>query len=138
MATQTSQPFVFNERTTKRISFQFVDEDQIALGSNTVLSTVTLTLYNFVDASIINNRTNQDVLGGSKTGQNNVTISASAALVWYVQALDNVIVDTTIPIGHLEEHIAFFRWTWDPADGNGVRSNSKEIRIQVKQMNKVP
>lgn len=137
MAEQTTQPFEVNEGDTAQAGWSFLDYDDAAIQASD-LSTATLILYNLSDATIINSRNGDDILGGTKTGDNDVVITAGGVATWYMQTEDNPIVDTDIPMHHYEEHVALITWTWDPGDGNGVRTKHYEIRIQVKQLLKVP
>ena len=78
--------------------------------ANTDLVSVTLTVIDEETHRVVNSRQNQDVLGGSKTGANNVTVSATADLVWTIQALDSVVIDET-RTKKIEFHRAIFRFT---------------------------
>lgn len=130
MPTQTTLPFVFLEETTAEVSWTFEDENAAAI-ANAALQTATITLYDVVSQTIINSRNDQDILGGSKTGNNNVVI-ASGVATWYVQALDNAIITSGV-----EDHVALIKWSWDPGDGNGVRQGKHEIPIAVTDLNMV-
>jgi hypothetical protein len=133
MATQTMLPFTFNERVSAEISWQFQDQDGGAVPSPALLS-VTLTLYDVVTNQIINARDDQDILGPSNAGLNNVEISGGGSVTWYVQSQDNAILIS----GGSEQHIALIEWSWDPDDGHGIRQDRFEIPIVIKDMNRVP
>ena len=137
MPVQTTLPFILNEHTSRVIAWQFQDADATGVNNNALLS-VTLTLYDLETDAIINSRNAQDVLGGSHTGQNNVTIDTSGNAIWYMQPEDNDIIGTSIPEGGYETHIALFVWTWDPGDGEGVRENNMEVSLLVKNLHRIP
>ena len=77
---------------------------------NTDLDAVTLNLFDEETRAVINNRSNQDVLGVGQTGQNNVSIAANATITWSLTALDNIYVDPT-RTKRIEFHIAIFTIT---------------------------
>lgn len=133
MPTLTTMPFELLEGTTAIITWTFQDENDAAI-NNSALQTATLTLYDHSTGTIINTRDDDDILGGGKTGANNVVI-ASGVATWYVQSVDNTIISPAIAY---ELHIALVEWSWDPGDGNGVRQGKKEISILVTNLNLVP
>lgn len=93
------------------------------------LGTITLTLYNKADGSIINNRNAQNV-----KNTNQVTIHATSGLLtWTAKPADNPIVDTTLDAGETEEHIALFQWTYN----SGADGGKHELSIHVQQLTKV-
>jgi hypothetical protein len=123
-----------NEGSSVRLTGQFTDEDGVALASNTMLDTVTITLFVLDDDAypIVNSRDAQDVLGGAKTGQNNVVISATAALTWYLQAADLTLAGQTRV---QETHRALIRWTW--TTGGVQRANNVELDFVIRNLIKV-
>lgn len=95
------------------------------------LATLTLTLYNAADGTIINSRDNQNVLNA-----NDVTVSEGGVLVWNSLMVDSPIVDSA-GIGYYkrEVHIALFEFTFpigDPTKGANI-----EVRIFVRNLKKV-
>ena len=93
------------------------------------LSSLTLTLYNEADASIINGRSELNVKDA-----NNVTVHATSGLLtWTMQPDDNVIVDTTLGHGKTELHIARFDFTW----ASGTKTGRHVVYIEVEQLQKV-
>lgn len=91
------------------------------------ISTITLTYYNLDTGTVINSRTAQDVKNA-----NNVTIYTEGQVKWEIQALDAIIAGSSIAVGALEEHVAFFQWvTTDGDRGNEL------IPIFIKQRLKV-
>ncbi len=133
MATQTALPFTFLEEISAEISWAFKDESDTAITPPDLLA-VTLTLYDVASGQIINLREDQDILGGDKSGLNDVDISETGVATWYMQPEDNLIV---IP-GANEQHVALVEWTWNPDDGHGIRQGRFEIQIVVHNLNKVP
>ena len=114
-----------NERTTRRVNAILTDEDDVGIDVADITSVV-MTLYNKADGSIINSRTVQDIKNA-----NDVTIDSVGALVWIVQVLDNVIVDSKQV---LEHHIALIEWTWSAGNHEGRYT----IDIFIRNMEKVP
>lgn len=126
--TDIIEAFEVNEREHATYTITLKDESGDAIASADVDS-LTLTLYNAADGSIINSRTAQDVLNA-----NNVTFHATTGLLtWAVQILDNVIVDTTLATGMYERHIALFTVTWD----SEAKSKKHEVIIDVRNLGKV-
>ena len=116
-----------NERSTAVYTATIKDEDDTAIASAS-LTTLTLTLYDAANGTIINSRNGQNVLNA-----NNVTIHATSGLLtWTMQTADNVIVWKKAS-GQFEKHIALFRWTWD----SGAKAGSHEVEIRVKQRTKI-
>ena len=113
------------EGTTPNITATIQDEDGTAL-ADTDLDTLTLNLYNLDDEdnTVINSRTDQDVLNS-----NNVTVSDAGALVWSVQALDTIIVGTSL----VERHRAVFKWTYS----SGTKAGSHIIDMAIRNLEKV-
>lgn len=113
-----------NEQTTGVLSFKL---EKLVAGvwlplSPDDLLTLTLTYYDVKSGTILNNRNAQNVFN-----TNDVTISDTGVVSWIVQADDAVVVGT----GLLEEHAAFFRWTWE--DGQ----QSEEIHHLVRNVTQV-
>jgi hypothetical protein len=132
MPTQSVQPFEIIEEVTAEISWTFSDPDGNPI-QNPALLTATITLYDVDSDTIINNRSDQDILGLDKTGNNNVEIVNGVA-TWYLQSDDNILITTHAAF---ELHIALIEWTWNPGDGNGVRQGRQEIKILVENLNHV-
>lgn len=89
--------------------------------ANTQLTSISLSLFDVNSVSVINSRQDQDVLGAGKTGQNNVTVSATSDIVWTLQTADNVIVDVTNTV-KVEQHLARFTVVYDVGSGPDVDS----------------
>lgn len=94
------------------------------------LLTIVLTFYNVDDSSIINSRSDQNVLNMAQ-----VTIhSTSGLLTWTMQAADNPIVSTTLAVGASELHKALFEYTF-----TGTGTPGKHVAdIGVLNLGKVP
>jgi hypothetical protein len=93
----------------------------------TTLTAVTLTLYDDSTGTIINSRTDQNVLN-----QNNVTFSGNT-LAWTLQPADNIIVTTGVRTNSYEKHVALFEYTYD----SGNKSGKHELEFSVRQLKKV-
>lgn len=119
---------VFNdeiaEKATALLSGIVEDEAGNPLGSGS-LTTLTLTLYDKVSGSIINNRTAQNALN-----QNGVTVDGSGGLVFTMTPADNPILNDTL---EKEVHVALFEWTWS----GGAKAGKYEIYLTIKNLAKV-
>lgn len=113
------------ERTSGRIISTLVDED----GAPITLASITsllLTLYDRASGTVINSRTNQNVLNA-----NNVTVGAADGLVtWTVLPADMAIVRSG---ASLEHHIALFVVSWS----GGTKSFPWQILIPVENLQKL-
>jgi hypothetical protein len=115
-------PFRVNEQTTARYTAQIVDETGAALPAAS-LSTLKLTVYDQASGSVLNSRSQQNVLNA-----NGVTVDSSGNLVWVMDPADNAIVGTR----ELEAHIALFEWTWA-----STKAGRHEVPILVLNLAKV-
>ena len=115
-----------NELSSFRYTGQVVDEEGNAIPGSS-LSSLTLTLYNAADKSIINSRDKQDVLDA-----NAVTVNESGDLTWDSVSGDSPIVGS-VGIGQAEQHVALFEWTW-----GSNRRGSHLLTLYVVQMHEVP
>lgn len=115
-----------NERSTFRYTGKVVDEAGNAIPAAEI-STLTLTLFNAADKSIINTRDDQNALNA-----NGVTLNDSGELTWNSASEDSPIVGN-VGLGLTEHHIAQFEWTW----GSGRRGSHK-VDLFVVQMHEIP
>lgn len=118
---------IINEGTTAIYTASLIDETGAAIPLEN-LDSLTLTLCNKNDFSIINSRNAQDILNN-----NDVVVSADGVITWEMQPEDNIISSTKIGYGHTETHIIFFEWEWD----NNTKKGNYETRIDVKKMVKI-
>ena len=94
------------------------DENDVVIPSASITS-LTLTFKDKKSGTIINSRTAQSVTGG----QNQHTIGATDGLLtWSMLAADNPIIDTTLPVGDVEEHIAEYIWVASTKTGKALIS----------------
>lgn len=116
---------IIYEGTTPKITFDIEDEDGNTISASN-LDTFTLTLFNLDDSdnTIINSRSDQDVLN-----TNNVTVDSEGAVVWSVQALDTIIVGTD----NIERHRAVFAWTYNSGNKSGAYIIDMRIRNLIKR-----
>jgi len=121
----TAAERVVREGSTAKYTCTLQDENGTAIEPDD-LDTLTLTLYNQADDTIINSRDGQDILNA-----NGVTVAAGGALTWIMDPLDNVIVVATEP-GWNEKHIALFEWTY-----NSGKAGSYEVTIEVESAEKI-
>lgn len=113
-----------DEGCTARYQTALKDETGTVIGT---LTAVTLTLYDDSTGTIINSRTDQNVLN-----QNNVTFSGNT-LAWTLQPADNIIVTTGVRTNSYEKHVALFEYTYD----SGNKSGKHELEFSVRQLKKV-
>jgi len=88
-------------------------------GSNHGTPSGTETFKNF---GIINNRYNQDVRGGGAGTAQHTIGAIDGKLTWSMQAVDNILIDSNLPKGDIEEHIAEYIWTAASKTGKHVIS----------------
>ncbi len=118
--------FYVNEKTTAKYTAVLKDENGATVGSSDLV-TLTLTLYNKADGTIINNRNAQNVLNA-----NNVTVDANGNLAWTLQPADNIIVSDSSGIN--ETHVALFEATYGVGGANAIRH---QVEIVVNNLAKV-
>lgn len=125
---------------TEKSSFLYyatlIDETGAVVGPS-LLSTLTLTLYDKIAGTIINSRNAQNVLNA-----NNVTVFDALQtdqtndgpvdynLKWQVQPADNAIVTDSRDV---ETHLALFQASWS----GGQKSLNFEVQVLVKNLAKV-
>lgn len=109
-----------NEGTTSQITFSLTSETGAAVVAASLL-TMTLTLWNDVDHTIINSRNAQDVLN-----TNGVTIDSAGLVTWIGSIADNVMVDRTL---ETELHIAEFNWTYP--NPQGTKDGKHQVGVRV-------
>jgi len=97
---------------------------------STWITAMTLTLYDEETGSLINNRLNQDILGGG-SGDNDVQVGMTGEITWAIQPEDNVYVDPT-KTKRLEVHRAIFRVSYNAGSDDEVFVH--EMRFQVKPL----
>lgn len=119
---------IVRESTVAKYTAVLQDENGLVVSVDE-LDTLTLTLYNLADGTIINSRAEQTVLN-----THNVTLDGSGNLAWEVQPSDNIIVGTHLRAGELEPHMALFQWTWD----SGQKQGRYEVQIDVQQVSEIP
>ena len=81
------------------------------------ISTLTVSLINEADGSIINSREDQDILDA-----NGGTVSTPGVVTLKLQPADNVMVDTSG--SEKEVHVVAFEWTW--TDGQSVSMTGRQ------------
>lgn len=114
-----------DEGTTHDYSAVLVDEQAIPRGSD-VIGTLTLTLLNDSDQSVINSRNAQNVLN-----TNGVTLDTQGHLVWTIAPADTAIIDPDgVPYFTDEIHIAQFDWTWSA----GAKHGRHVVRLLVRRL----
>ncbi len=99
--------------------------------NNTDLISATLTLFDEETRSVINSRMNQDILGMTNIGDNDVDISTVSQFTWSLTSEDNIFVDPT-RTKRLEWHRAIFTIVFDPGSGPD-ETLIHEVRFPVKR-----
>jgi hypothetical protein len=110
------------ERTSAQYKAQLQDPTGAGVPASTLL-TLALTLYDLATGTVINGRSQQNVLNA-----NNVTVDASGNLVWAIQGADNSIVTASLAI---ETHIALFEASWATGECK------HEVSLPVRNVNRV-
>lgn len=121
---RTSSANIIPEKSTAVLSFVVKDEDGNAI-PGTSLTTLTITLYNDRDASIINSRNDTDILG-----TNGGSVDANGNGKWKMEELDNAIVQDGLT---KEDHTALFKWTYN----TGADTGYHQVRLPVANLVKV-
>lgn len=103
------------ELSTPIVTFQIVNEEGIGM----LPETLSLTLFDRETKTIINERSEQDVLN-----TNGITIDENGNVEWVMMANDNPIIDDT---KNVETHVMQFNWSWS----NSMKNESAEIWINV-------
>ncbi len=111
------------EKTTPLITADLLDESDNPIDLNDII-TLTLTYYCLSDTptnTIINSRNEQNVLN-----TNNVFVTNTGALSWYMQEADTTMTDST-----LKEVIyrAVFKWTYTTAHGTRTGRHVLDMTI---------
>ena len=101
------------------------DMDGVAIAKASLI-TLTATLYNEGDASIINSRSAQSVLDA-----NGGTVASNGTLTLRLQPADATIVGT-VAVGDMQTHVLVLTWTW--SDGVLTRTGKKAVALSVRSM----
>ena len=124
MANKTTISASLPERKTVRITAVIKDETNTVIPS-TSLNTLTLTLYNKTDLTILNSRDGQDILN-----TNGGTVDSSGNFVLTLTPADMIVVHT---VKTQETHIALIEWTYGSGKAGGY-----EIEFTVDNLSYVP
>lgn len=116
--------FTVNELCSGIYTGTLVDETGAGFGG---VTTLTLTLYNKSDQTIINNRNVQNILN-----LNQVTFNASTGLItWNMLPTDNPILNSGLKT---ETHVALFTAIWSA----GAKQLNHEVTIIVTNLAMLP
>lgn len=116
------------EGTTGIYTAILKDEAGVALTALPVAAR--LSYYSVVSATIVNSRSNQNVLNA-----NNVTITAAGLLTWKLQEADVILVDTPKPA--LVRHRAEFVIEWNDAAAV-PRQVGHVVELPIRALVKAP
>lgn len=116
---------VVDENESANIIVKFTNNYTPILKTN--LFTITVTLFDRQTELIINGVEDTSVFD-----EHNGSVDTDGTLTWRLSPEDNVIIDTDLPTGSLEEHIARFTWTW--YDGIQARTGKKEVSFDVRRL----
>jgi hypothetical protein len=120
----SGETVVVNEGEVARVKATFIDYDDGVLELSNIL-TMTATLRNAEDDSIINGRDNQNVLNAN--GGTLTDVNGEAVLTLYLDESDNANIGGLI--SGTETHWLDLEWTWD--DGFAVRTGRSEYEYYV-------
>lgn len=98
------------------------DVDDVAI-NKAVLQSLTLTLVNAEDGTVLNGRDQQDILD-----TNNGSVTEDGVVTIKLQPADNAVCGANN--NELEEHYATLRWTYADTDGD-LMSGAQQWVIQV-------
>jgi len=115
---------IINEKASACYTTTLTDENGVAIPSGSI-DTLTLTLSNVDDGTIVNSRDGQDVLN-----LNNVTVTSGGLLTYTIQPLDTVIVDNT---KDYETHRATFEMNFN----SGVSYGNWDVDLMIRNLSKV-
>ena len=101
--TVTTFTQVIEEKSSAVYTVTVKDNNGTAIGSGS-MDALTLTLVNRADDTVLNSRTDQNVLNA-----NNVTVSGLGVITFTLQAADTAMVD---PLREFETHRATFKLTY--------------------------
>ncbi len=141
MSTPALPPLV--EQTSALYRATLLDESG-NLVTATLLSTMTLSLFDGLTLTVINTRDNQNVKGSSGVAVNGVTVwdalqngtdqngnPITYNLQWAIAPADAPIIDDS---RDFEVHIALFKLTW----GGGAKGINHPVSLPVINLVKVP
>lgn len=124
MAYKTTISQSLPERKTARFTAVMKDETNTVVPGSS-LNTLTLTLYNKKDLTVINSRNKHDILN-----TNGGTVSSLGNLTLILDPADMIIVHI---VNKQEVHVALIEWTY----GAG-RAGGHEIEFTVDNLSLVP
>lgn len=113
------------ELTTQKLAYRVLDEDEVGIPGASLL-TLTVTLFALESESIINSRSDIDILGANGGS----VPDANGDGNWVMLPADNAIIDGEA----FEDHIALLEWTY----GTGPKQGRQPIRLRVGDLVKVP
>lgn len=127
MTTRTTLSGAYAEKATLPLTATITDTDGVTplASANSVLLTLTLTLYEARSGTVINSCTARDILNA-----NGGTVSSAGALSIRLDAADMACLRTT----ESELHVALIEWTW----GSPLKTGRHEIAFVVKNLAFVP
>lgn len=114
---------IINEKSTALYTAVLKDANNVLIGSGDIVS-LSITLCNVADGSIINSRNAQDALNA-----NDVTVDVSGNLVFTLRPADTIIVDPTL---EFEKHRATFIMVF-----NGTSQATWDVDFKVRNLVKV-
>jgi hypothetical protein len=110
-----------------------VDSSGNGVGSS-LLTRLTLTWYDRDTGTIIAGRNQQNVRSSAGTSTNaGVSHNSSGLLTWQLTPADTVLVNSNLPVGAAETHVALFEFGWDSSG----KSGNAEAVFTVTQRAKV-
>lgn len=92
--------------TTPRYTATLLDENETVIPAS-LLTTLTLTLFNIRTNAVVNGRDRQDIKNA-----HNVTVSELGVVIWSIQVAD-------LPATSEADYLAIFEWTWSTGTKSG-------------------
>lgn len=132
MANVVDLPEVADEGEASLLTALFYDLSGEQLDAQALIS-LTLTLQNEADASIINDRDDQTILN-----ENGGSVAADGTLTLTLSELDNVIVGNTRA---KERHIATLKWSYvdiNTVEQHGIQKYRLWVAAKVTAKNTLP
>lgn len=126
MSTRTTLATTYAEKATLYLTATITDTDGVTAlaDADTILTTLTLTLYELRSGTVINSCTARNILN-----LNGGTVSSAGALEIRLDAADMACLGTASS----EVHVALLEWTW----GSPVKAGKHEIAFTVTNLLKV-
>lgn len=126
IADANGQLVTIDQDSSCDLTITLADSSGDALAKEAITS-LTATLVNAVDGSVINDRIDQDIYD-----TNGTTVSDSGVITMRLQPSDNPVIGTLLA-DESESHFLRIEWGWTDSSGLS-RTGSHEFEIQVREV----